>query len=326
MRGNLLRCLVLLVIAGLAVGCGAMQAQSTPPPPMAESDMGAPAGVAPPAQPETASRALTEAEVASIAAQSDDQGRMIVYSGNLSLVVADSENAYDQVLAITEGAGGYVADASSYAYSGGLRRMSLTLRVPAEAFNATMDAFRGLALEIPQDSINSEDVTQEYVDLGSRLTALEAKAARLEILMDQAEDTESVLAVYQELSQTQIDIEQTKGRMRYLERSSAMATITVELVPDELSQPVEVAGWRPQGTVKRAVEALITAFQFLVNALIWIVLLVIPVLAFIGLVIYGIIRLLGLIFGRGRRRKAREQAEAAKASEGPVAPEPPQAG
>ncbi len=324
MRENLLRCLVLLVMAVLLAGCGAMQAESTPP--MPASDTSAPAGVAPPAQPETASRALTEAEVASVVAQSDDQGRMIVYTGNLSLVVVDSENAYDQVMSITEGAGGYVSDASSYAYSGGLRRMSLTVRVPAEAFNATMDAFRALALEIPQDSINSENVTQEYVDLSSRLTALEAKAARLESLMDQAEDTEAVLAVYQELSQTQIDIEQTKGRMRYLERSSAMATITVELVPDELSQPVEVAGWRPQGTVKHALEVLIKAFQFLINALIWIVLVVVPVLIFVGFVIYGIIRLLGLIFGRGRRRKAREQAETAKASEGPGAPEPPQAG
>jgi hypothetical protein len=65
--------------------------------------------------------------------------------------------------------------------------------------------------------------------------------------------------------------------------------------------------------VKRAVEALIGTFQFLVDALIWIVLLVVPVLVFVGLVIYGVIRLLGLIFGRGKRkRRAPEAAEGAQ--------------
>ena len=128
--------------------------------------------------------------------------------------------------------------------------------------------------------------------------------------MEEAEDTESVLAVYRELSQTQIEIEQTKGRMRYLEDASSMATIQVSLTPDELSQPVEIAKWRPQGTLKRAVEALVETFQFLVDALIWIVLVVLPVLAVIGAVIYGFIRLLRLIFGRRPRRSKASKAEA----------------
>lgn len=242
-----------------------------------------------------------------------DLPRMIIYTGELSLVVDDVSTAQADVVSLVERVGGYVAAANSYAYSDGLRRISLTLRVPADAFNATMDGLRDLALEVRQDSISSQDVTQEYVDLSSRLTALEAKAKRLEELMDEAEDTEAVLAVYEELSETQIQIEETRGRMRYLERRSDMATITVELTPDALSRPVEVAGWRPQGTVKRAIETLIEIFQFLVDALIWIILVVVPVLIFIGLIIYGVVRLLMLIFGWGKKNK-KEQAESEEAS------------
>jgi hypothetical protein len=238
---------------------------------------------------------------------------MIIYTGELSLVVDDVEAAQTDAVALVEGVGGYVAAAESYAYSEGLRRISLTLRVPAEAFNATMEGLRELALEVRRDSISSQDVTQEYVDLSSRLTALEAKADRLEELMEQAEDTEAVLAVYEELSETQIQIEETKGRMRYLERRSDMATITVELTPDALSRPLEVAGWRPQGTVKRAVETLIEIFRFLIDALIWIILVVVPVLVFIGLLIYGVIRLLMLIFGWGKKKN---KAETKKPSAG----------
>ncbi len=215
-----------------------------------------------------------------------DLPRMIIYNGSLVLVLADTDAGQNAVVKAAEDAGGYISSASSYSYESGLRRIELTLRVPAESFNATMDALRALAMEVTQDSISSQDVTQEYVDLESRLKALEAKEARLEELMEEAEDTEAVLAVYAELSATQIQIEETKGRMRYLERQSGMATITVTLVPDELSRPVEIAGWRPQGTAKRAVEALVNAFQFLVDALIWVVIVLLPVVAFIGLVLW----------------------------------------
>lgn len=245
-----------------------------------------------------------------------DLPRMIIYNGNLVLVLADTDAGQNAVVKVAEDAGGYISSASSYSYGSGLRRIDLTLRVPAESFNMAMDALRALALEVTRDSISSQDVTQEYVDLGSRLNALEVKEARLEELMEEAEDTEAVLAVYEELSSTQIQIEEIKGRMRYLERQSGMATITVTLEPDELSRPVEIAGWRPQGTVKRAVEALVNAFQFLVDALIWVVIVLLPVLAFIGLVVYGFVRLLGLVFRRKKRKPAIAEAEAHTEGEG----------
>ncbi len=288
--------LLLLVVTLLVVGC-AMPAQqitveSTAEPPMEEHR----------AYDEAAGSATNSAMGGDTAAWAGEtQAKMIVYTAEMSLVVKDSDVAQDDITKMVEGIGGYVSNSSSYTYSGGLRRITLTLRVPADKFNDTMQALRDMAMEVTQETIGSQDVTQEYVDLESRLRALEAKAERLEELMDQAEDTEAVLAVYEQLSQTQIEIEQTKGRMQYLERSAAMATITVSLTPDALSQPIEVAGWRPAGIVKSAFEALIKVFQFLIGALIWIVILVIPVLLFIGGVLYLFGRGLRLVFG-GRKR------------------------
>ena len=229
--------------------------------------------------------------------------RMIVYTGNLAMVVADTDAAQRQIEVVVEEAGGYIASVESYTVSEGVRRTDLSLRVPAETFNSTMDALRKMALEVTRESVSTQDVTEEYVDLTARLRALEAKAARLEELMERAEDTEAVLAVYRELSATQVEIEQTKGRMQYLERQSAMATIHVELTPDELARPLEVAGWRPQGTVKHAIEALIKTFQFLIDALIWLIIWVLPVVVFLGLLIFLFVKLLRLLFGRRKRRQ-----------------------
>ena len=235
--------------------------------------------------------------------------RMIVYTGDLAMVVADTDAVQRQIEVLVEEAEGYIASVESYTVSEGVRRTDLSLRVPAETFNSTMDALRKMALEVTRESVSTQDVTEEYVDLTARLRALEAKAARLEELMERAEDTEAVLEVYRELSATQVEIEQTKGRMQYLERQSAMATIHVQLTPDELARPLEVAGWRPQGTVKHAIESLIKAFQFLIDALIWLIIWVLPVAVFLGLLIFLFVKLLRLLFGRRKRRQKDVVAE-----------------
>lgn len=293
--------LCLLVLAGVLMGCGAAAPQRAVETVIVEKAV-------------EVDGAREEAPGSWSGNVTDEQGpsvgetvtRMIIYNGEIALVVQDTVASQEKITTLASGWGGYISNASSYAYEGGLRRITLTLRVPAEKFNEAMAALRAMALEISSESIGSEDVTQEYVDLESRLAALEAKAARLEELMEQAEDTEAVLAVYEQLSATQQEIEQTKGRMRYLKRTAAMATITVTLTPDELSQPIEIAGWRPGGTLKHAFEALINTFQFLVDALIWIVVWVAPVLAFIGLILFGFIKLLGLLF---KRRKPKAPVE-----------------
>ena len=290
---------LLLVLALVVAGCGgaseSMERQEAPAPSGgAASDMAFEEAMEAPAMEDVDDGAITSGEF----------DRMIVYNANISMVVKDTLQTQEEIAEMIKRQGGYLSSAESYKSGEDLVSINLTLRVPAEKFNATMAELRDMAREVDRESISSEDVTQEYVDLESRLTALEAKAERLEELMEEAEDTEAVLAIYKELSSTQQEIEQTKGRMRYLERSAAMATITVNLTPDELSQPVEVAGWRPQGTVKRALETLIEAFQWLFDALIWIVLVVLPIIVFVGLIIFGIIKLLGLVFRPRRRSKA----------------------
>ncbi len=238
----------------------------------------------------------------SVSLQEDEiPNRMVIYNADLDITVKDTVAAQEKITALAEQYQGYLSDSSSYAYDNGLLQINLTLRIPAERFDQMMSDLRGMAVEVTRESISTQDVTQEYVDLDSRLKALEAKAKRLEELMDQAEDTESVLAVYHELSATQQQIEHTKGRMRYLKRSVAMATISVRLTPDEMAKPLQIAGWHPQGIAKQAIQALISTLQWLAGVFIWIVLYIIPVGGIIALVIWGLIKLL-LRFTTRRKR------------------------
>lgn len=108
-------------------------------------------------------------------------------------------------------------------------------------------------------------MTEQYTDLQSRLRNPEATGAQLQKIMERADKTEDVLAVYNQLSQTRGEIEQVKGRIQYLERSAALSSITVDLIPDSLAQPIAVGGWRPTGTARSAIEALVRTLQGLAD-------------------------------------------------------------
>lgn len=230
--------------------------------------------------------------------------QLIVRDASLSLVVPDTEAALDEINGLVDELGGYVVESSTYQYQEG-QRASVRFRVPAESLDVALDRIRALASEVRSQDISSKDLTDEYVDRKSSLRHLEATEARLLEFLEEAEDTEAALAVYEQLRGVQAQIEQVKGRIQYLEQSAAMATVSLEIIPDELAQPIQVGGWHPEGTLRKAFESLVRVLQFLVDAAIVIVVLVIPVLAAIAVPVAGLILLVRAIVRRRRARKAK---------------------
>ena len=266
------------------------------PPPMEPGQMEYEA----PAEPEIAA---TAAAPSARAADYSGVERLIVRNARLDLVVPDTEATLDEINGLVDEMGGYVVESNVNQYQEGLRA-SVTLRVPAESLDAVLERIRGLATEVRGERISGQDVTEEYVDLQSRLRYLEATEARLLEFLEEAEDTEAALAVYEDLREIQADIEQVKGRMQYLEQSAAMATVILDIIPDELAQPIQVGGWHPEGTLRNAFQSLIRMLQFLVDAAIVIVVLVIPVLVVVAVPCVGLFYLVRAIVRRRRARKA----------------------
>lgn len=198
--------------------------------------------------PQTQERAVVESSKAvvpapSITASSESLGlsadeqwateRMIVRTGNMSLVVEDVPVAIDQITSMTEGFEGYVV--SSSMWKEGERLVgSITIRVPAEHFDAAVGALRGLAVDVTSETSSSKDVTEEYVDLEAKLGNLEATEKQLLVIMEKAEKVEDILAVQRELSNVRGEIDQTKARMQYLERTSETSLIEISLEQSKL--------------------------------------------------------------------------------------------
>jgi hypothetical protein len=76
----------------------------------------------------------------------------------------------DDVAQIAQDLGGFVVSSSRQ----GDEVASVTIRVPFESFEAAMGSLRALGTQVISESIQSEDVTEEYVDLQSRLRNWEA--------------------------------------------------------------------------------------------------------------------------------------------------------
>ena len=160
--------------------------------------------------------------------QSQATERMIVRIGNMSLVVEDVLAGMDHITELAHSFGGYVV--SSKRWGEGERLVgSITIRVPAEHFDDAVIALRDLAVEVSSESTSSKDVTEEYVDLSAKLQNLEATEEQLLKIMEKAETVEDILDVQRELSNVRGEIERTKGRMQYLERTTATSLIEVHL-------------------------------------------------------------------------------------------------
>lgn len=226
------------------------------------------------------------------------QDRLIVRTGNISLVVEDTDQMMRLIGRLAEARGGWIVNSSVYE-SGSAKRGFISIRIPAAEFEATLAEIKEAALEVPSEVTDSQDVTEEYVDLESRLTNLESTAERVRNFLDEARNVEEALAVNQELSRLESEIEIIKGRMQYLSQSAAFSTIDIEIIPDELNQPIEVGGWRPEGTARTAIEALLSALQGIATAFIWGVIFCLPLVILIGIPAFFIIR---FVYRRWKRR------------------------
>ena len=97
-------------------------------------------------------------------------------------------------------------------------------------------------MDVESRAVTSEDVTDEYVDSQSRLSSMRATELRLLSFLEQAEDVEDALAVQNELSDLQQEIERVQGRINFLEQTAAYSLIEVSLKLTSQTLDVDAGG------------------------------------------------------------------------------------
>jgi len=150
----------------------------------------------------------------------------------------------------------------------------ISIRVPDDKFEQALAELRNLAVRVKSESTSSRDVTEEYIDLQSRLKNAEATEKQYLALLEKATDVEDILRIYDSLSGVRQEIEQIKGRMQYLERTASMSLISVYLEPQATAKPLVHAGWSALEALKSAVRGIVIFGQWLVILAIWLIIFI----------------------------------------------------
>lgn len=239
------------------------------------------------------------------APEAASEARMIVYTVRLSLEVQDADKASNDIATIAAQYKGYVAGSNLTRDAKGRMRGTVTIRVPAESLDEAQKKIEAIALKVLSRNRDSKDVTDQYTDLGARLKNLEATEAELAKLLTTVRErtgkAEDILAVYNRLTEVRQQIEQIKGQMNVLEKTSTFATMTIDLVPHEEIQVLEPDTWMPNKTVASALKALVQALQVIADLAIWLVLFVLPVGIVLLLPFVIFVLILRAVFSRRKK-------------------------
>ena len=192
---------------------------------------------------------------------------MLIRTASLRLRVEDVAKAHEEVGRIAAAVDGYVADTTFNAETGP-SSATITIRVPSRGLESVMDRVVTLG-KLLEKRISTQEVSEEYVDLGSRKRNLEREEQQLLELLKRAGKVPDLLQVEQTLARVRGEVERIAGRMRYLENRVALSAVTVHLQGPE---PKPTAGgpvWAASDVFRQATRSLIRTGRGLATMGIW---------------------------------------------------------
>ena len=225
--------------------------------------------------------------------------KMVIKDAEIEVLVQSTDIAIAQVNQLTADYGGYIISTQSW-YTDGFKHATLRLGIPSTAFETVLNQLRDIGLRVISETASGQDVSNEYVDLQSKLTNLEATANRIRDFLNAAKTIEETLTISAQLAELEAQIEQVKGQIRYYEGRAAYSTVTVNLVPQHPTPtptltptpipptptPTPTPGWNAADTFNEASDVLINLTQATVDMLIWFGLVLLPIVAIFGIVIW----------------------------------------
>ena len=156
--------------------------------------------------------------------------RKIIRNGYVSADITDYDKTEKDITAKTQELGGYIAGSNSYYYGENqdLQAGSMEIRIPEHRFDEMM-SFLESAGKINSKNTSTNDVTEQFFDINTRVNNLRIKEERLLEILSKQGELKDLLAVEQELADTRSEIESLEGRLNFLSGQVAYSTINIEL-------------------------------------------------------------------------------------------------
>ena len=181
-------------------------------------------------------------------AEPADMSEKIIYSASARLETTEFDTALEKIQALVKELGGFMESTSisgnNYSSiargSTGGRSASYTIRVPSDKFALLTGSLSDIG-NVPYCNTYMQNVTMEYYDVQSRLEAYKTQETRLLEMLAVAESVEDMLAIQQQLTDVQYEIDSLSGRLRYYDHQVAYSTVSLDVT--------EVREYTPEPTI-----------------------------------------------------------------------------
>jgi hypothetical protein len=222
-------------------------------------------------------------------AKTSTENRDVIITGTMYMTVENPIEAADRAANIVQNAGGRIDARNETAPDEGYGGSAyLTMRIPSGDLDAVVDQLRELGA-VDEYSTNSNDVTNEVDDLEARISTLRASTARIEALLEQAQDISDIIMLEGELAGRQAELESLEARQRGLNDQVSMSTIDLSLT----TEPVVIIEEEDPETFLDGLETGWNSLTGFVTAALVVLGVLLPwlaVLAIITLVVIAIVR------------------------------------
>lgn len=230
--------------------------------------------------------------------------RKIIRNADLILESNSPEEAQQKIAAIAQSKGGFVIESqSSNSTSDVTTRdtVTMTLRVPAEKFQESIDEIRKSSSRVVEETVKGQDVTEEFVDVEARLKAKKALEAQFLEIMKQAKTIADSLEVQKQLAEVRGEIEKIEGRKRFLENQSSLSTINVRL------QTSAAFSGSSNGFFYQLKEALSDGFSAALTFILVLIRILVALLPFLILIVLPIYLVIRYFVKRSKKQKAADE-------------------
>lgn len=217
--------------------------------------------------------------------------RKIIRNANLSIEVKDFNAAYGKINSMISGFG-FIQQTNivkDKIYVNSEKRLItrgyIVIRVDKDKFEQIMNDVKGLGLVV-EENISSNDVTDKYFDIESRLRLLRYEESRLEEYLKKIEDPDTIFKTQSRLTDIRHEIEGLTGTLRKWNDLIDLSTITINIteeVPDSGKIPEDEKSYG-----QRLIDSLKGAVNFCGEILL-ILVQIIPVLILLGLLAFVVL-------------------------------------
>ncbi|WP_410664490.1 DUF4349 domain-containing protein [Amycolatopsis sp. lyj-84] len=162
--------------------------------------------------------------------------RKLVRTASLELTTPNVADLISQVRVITQGAAGYTGQESTQE-----KRATINVVVPSERLDGVLDQLGKLGKQVRRE-VTATDVTEQLVDVDSRLATQKASVERIRALLARATSVSEITSVESELTSREAELESLQKRRESLAGSVAMSTISVQIKAETVAAAEESRG------------------------------------------------------------------------------------